>query len=269
MAEKRREGAEVRDKLYMLYTQHDLATLKKAKATLDHKEQVTKIRIRHEELLEAEIRLIEAESDVAALNERNAGIVQRRETERQIMRDAEDESRRVKEIARKALDVCKDISAEADAAGNMEYFQTISPDLTVQDLETDIASEESKLEYIHAHNPHAIRDFERRQVDVDRFKEKIAESEEKLKSISRGITKIREHWEPELDKLIAEISDAFSYNFEQIGCAGEVSVHKDDDFDNWAVQIKVKFRSDHLSSILLLTTRRTNTFSEKTKPSKS
>ena len=29
-------------------------------------------------------------------------------------------------------------------------------------------------------------------------------------------------WEPELDKLVKEISNAFAYNFEQIGCAGEV-----------------------------------------------
>jgi chromosome segregation ATPase len=203
---------------------------------------VAKIRRCHDELLEAEIRFIEAKSDVAALNERNAGIVQQLEEERQVVKEAELESKKVKETARRALEVCQAIRAEADAAGNLEYFQNISPDLTVRDLETDIASEESKLDYIHANNPNAIVDFERRQIAVDKLKEKTEETEEKLEKIGRRITEIRSEWEPELDKLIAEISDAFSYNFEQIGCAGEVGVHKDDDFDNWAVQIKVKFR---------------------------
>ena len=246
----RQEGAEVQEKLDNLHTQHDLAILRKAKAALEHKDQVAKVWACHEELLEAEVRLIEAKSDVAALSERNAGIVQSLDAERQIMKEVEVDSKRVKETARKALEVCQEISAEAEADGNMEYFRTVSHDLTVQDVEADIASEESKLEYIHASNPNAIRDFEKRQVEVEKFNEKIAEAGEKLERFGRQITKIRHSWEPELDKLIEEISDAFSYNFEQIGCAGEVGIHKDEDFDNWAVQIKVKFRSDKIIPLL-------------------
>jgi hypothetical protein len=45
-----------------------------------------------------------------------------------------------------------------------------------------------------------------------------------------------------VDQLISQINDAFSYNFEQISCAGEVGVHKDEDFEKWAIEIKVKFR---------------------------
>jgi chromosome segregation ATPase len=74
------------------------------------------------------------------------------------------------------------------------------------------------------------------------LKAKILETEASLETIAQNVMKIRGKWEPKLDTLIAKISDAFSYNFEQIGCAGEVNVHKDDDFDQWAIQIKVKFR---------------------------
>ena len=52
-----------------------------------------------------------------------------------------------------------------------------------------------------------------------------------------------QQWEPQLDELIAKISEAFADNFSKIQCAGEVVVYKDEeDFDQWAIQIKVKFR---------------------------
>ncbi len=123
-----------------------------------------------------------------------------------------------------------------------DWLNQMSEDATVEDLETEIAAEESKLEYIHANNPNAIKQFEERQALIDSLKAKNEETEIKLAKIARRITKIREIWEPELDNLIAKISDAFAWNFEQIGCAGEVSVHKDEDFNLWAIQIKVKFR---------------------------
>ena len=54
---------------------------------------------------------------------------------------------------------------------------------------------------------------------------------------------MRGRWEPELDGVIARISEAFADNFARIHCAGEVGIYKDpDDFERWAVQIKVKFR---------------------------
>jgi hypothetical protein len=239
---KQNEGAENTDLIKKLRIQHDHAVLRKAKQTLDYKDQITKIRQCHEELLEAEIRLIEAQSDVAGLKERNAGIVEQRDLEKEKVRTIEEEATRVKEIARRALAVCKELLDDPANQGFLDQFSNPPEGVTVEQLQMDIAAEESKLEYIHANNPNAIRDYERRQVEVDQLKEKISETETKLEKIARNITKIRGKWEPELDKLIAEISDAFSYNFEQIGCAGEVSVHKDDDFDQWAIQIKVKFR---------------------------
>jgi chromosome segregation ATPase len=117
-------------------------------------------------------------------------------------------------------------------------------------LETEIAAEEAKLEFVHANNPNAIRDFETRQLQLDKLKEKISGAEEKLETVDCEITRVRGIWEPALDRLISEISEAFSINFEQIGCAGEVSVHKDEDFDLWAVDIKVKFRYEQLIGVM-------------------
>lgn len=144
------------------------------------------------------------------------------------------------------MTVCSVITSDPENQEHLPLFTLLyneNPDgHTVESLQMDIAAEESKLELIHAGNPNAIKEYEKRQIDVDKLTTKIKESEASLMAIAEEISKIRSKWEPELDTLIAKISDAFSFNFEQIGCAGEVNVHKDDDFEQWAIQIKVKFR---------------------------
>ncbi|RDL37308.1 Uncharacterized protein BP5553_04741 [Venustampulla echinocandica] len=250
LEEKRQSGVEFRARLKKLQIQHDHAVLRKAKVALDHKELVAKIRASHEELLEAEIRLIEATSDVEALTERNRDIHQHLEDERRQVKQMEDESKEVKRRAASALQVCQEIRSDPANERHLEHFGSIPHDMTIENLEMEIQTESSKLEYVHANNPNAIKDFERRQVEVNRLQEKAADTERKLERMGRQITEVRGRWEPALDKLIEEISEAFSYNFEQIGCAGEVSVHKDDDFDNWAIQIRVKFRENETLQLL-------------------
>ena len=226
-----------------MYAEHDNHVFRKSQLALDHKDVVAKIRVCHSRLIEAKIRLIETNSDITSLNERNREIRERVDREEELVRAVEEESKRVKSVASRALEVCNEISAEPD----FEIFRAAvgredEEGLTVEILDQEIAAEESKLEFIHANNPNAIRDFEARQKDVERLTEKVASQAKRLTDLDRYITVIRNKWEPELDSLVAKISEAFSFNFEQIGCAGQVSVHKDDDFENWAIQIKVRFR---------------------------
>jgi chromosome segregation ATPase len=213
----------------------------RAHKALEYKEKVEAIRSCHEALLEAEIRLIESQSDVETLEERNSDIVQSQEQERQKVKEIERESKMVTDRARRALEVCRAVNDEEDEA-TRERLSGLAEDLTVEALELDIAAEESKLDFIQANNPNAIAQFERFQTTVDRLKAKVDEADNRLEKIQEKINKVRGKWEPELDRLISEISDAFAYNFEQIGCAGEVSVEKTDDFEDWAIKIKVKFR---------------------------
>lgn len=247
---KEAEGIEIQGRMKHLRNQHDHAVFRKAEKALIHKEQVAHIRRCHEELLDAEIRLIEANSDVEALVERNRDTTARVEEEKNNVIQAEQNVEGSRAKAERLTPIVRDIYAEAEATGNGHYFRELPKDMAVEALEMEIAAEESKLEFIHASNPNAIRDFEKRQLDIDKLKAKVDEANEKLKRVSLHITKVRDKWEPELDKLIAEISEAFSYNFEQIGCAGEVGVHKDEDFEQWSIQIKVKFRENETLQIL-------------------
>lgn len=242
MKEKQLASTERRDRIKALKVQIDADGMKKAQKALDYKECVSAIRDRHGELLEAEIMLIEAKSDVASLKERNQDIDQRLAEERQKAEDAEAESARAQAVARRAIAICQTLSSDPENAPYLDRFKDVPDDKTVEDLEHEIAAEESKLEFTNANNPNAIRDFEKFGAEVERLKTKVSDAEEKLETISEKITEVRGIWEPALDSLIERISEAFSYNFEQIGCAGEVGVHKDEDFDLWAIQIKVKFR---------------------------
>ncbi|KAK5726395.1 Structural maintenance of chromosomes protein 5 [Elasticomyces elasticus] len=89
---------------------------------------------------------------------------------------------------------------------------------------------------------HAIEKLSRRKEAVDAG----------LEALETDLTDIWEQWEPELDRLIGQISEAFAENFAKIQLAREVSVHKDEDFEQWAIQIKVKVSERAVSTIFYL-----------------
>jgi structural maintenance of chromosomes protein 5 len=239
---KQSEILEIRQRINQLEIEVENLVLKKTALALQHKDEVERLRSCHESYLEAEVRLAEAKSDVASLTERNKGIAQQLEEERRLVAEVEREAKLAKEAASKALDVCKATLAEEEEGPNKEHFQNVNTNMTLEELHHEIEAERSKLEFIHDGNQGALKEFESRQLTIQKLNDKIDEIGRRLEKVSRQVSEIRQMWEPELDKLVKEISNAFAYNFEQIGCAGEVGVHKDEDFDLWAIEIKVKFR---------------------------
>ncbi|KAH8684630.1 P-loop containing nucleoside triphosphate hydrolase protein [Tricladium varicosporioides] len=250
LAAKETEGSEYQARIRNLQVKHDSTVLMKAKQVLEYRNVIEKIRSSHEDLLEAQIRLIEAKSDVESLKIRHRDIDQKLENEQRIAKEAEDISKVAKREASAALAVCQQLRADPENAAHLDAWGKIGDDITLDSLQDEIRAEQAKLEFVHANNPNALRDFEKRQSDIDKMKEKIGEAERRINKLSRKIKEIRDEWEPALDTLIGEISTAFAHNFEEIGCAGEVGVHKDEDFDLWAVEIKVKFRETEPLQIL-------------------
>ncbi|OBT68462.1 hypothetical protein VE03_02949 [Pseudogymnoascus sp. 23342-1-I1] len=230
-----------RARMREIEAQTDELVLKKNTLSIEYKALVQGIRTAHLSLQEAKFRLIEAASDVESLKEHSSDITRRVHEERQNYERANDEYKIVKAQAIGVHDQCIAILAKGN---DKEYYETIDKDLTMEQLEQDIDAEKSKLDYIHDGNPGALREFESRQVTIDRLTATITSARAELASLDHSIATLRAQWEPELDKLIASISAAFAHNFEQIGCAGEVGVHKDEDFDLWAIEIRVKFREN-------------------------
>ena len=235
LGEIREERQRVRD----MENKCDEVALEKARVALRHREQLDIIQAAHRDLLEAQVLLIEAKSDVAGLKERNADIVKKLEEEG---RAVEQLGRELEECKLKARELLGKIEQLTDDAQRKEELSSIAQNKTVEEMDEYIAAEKAKLELIHAADPGVLREFENRAQQIDRLRKQKAEKEQELEGIADKIRRIRERWEPMLDDLVSKINDAFSYNFEQINCAGEVGVHKDEDFDKWAIEIKVKFR---------------------------
>jgi chromosome segregation ATPase len=246
LASKEEELACTIKTINTMRVRHDeKVVVKKTAQVLEHKRNVENIRACHADFIEATMRLIEAKSDVEGLRERNQDIEKRLEQESDIVAEAVEKAAEARSRAKRAMKTVKEIQAEASLDGTEEFFRSdlVAPEgVTVEEREGEIELEEAKLQFMHADNPNAIRDFERRKADLERLQGKISAAETKLAELSHNITEIRGKWEPQLDELIGEISEAFAYNFEQIGCAGEVGIHKDEDFEEWSVEIKVKFR---------------------------
>ncbi|KAI1504987.1 P-loop containing nucleoside triphosphate hydrolase protein [Biscogniauxia marginata] len=234
---------ECRARMLEYSAEEDELTIEKARLVLQHKEQLSNIRDAHQALLEVQIRLIEAESDVKGLEERNSDIKQRLDHEKAHITNAKAESDRLKAEATAAKRKVE-MAVASDKEKRLPYLTELAGEKTVQDLDDEIGAEQSKLEYVHAVDPGVLRQFEKRAQEIQNLTHHKEELTNKLENLGRKIQDLMQKWEPGIDELISKINDAFSYNFEQISCAGEVGIHKDEDFEQWSIEIKVKFREN-------------------------
>jgi chromosome segregation ATPase len=203
---------------------------------------VTQLRTFHESLIEAEIRLIEATSESDALKNENRDIlqkVQRKQGEIENLNERNETLRNeYKQLLRTTQD---DLNSLTPEEKDMVQEYRNLPDLAA--LEQEVAAVTARLEMIAPGNSGILKAHKKRAEDIMKTQEILDEYTISLQGTKEKIAEVREQWEPELDALIAKISSAFAHNFEQIGCAGEVSVNKDEeDFDNWSIQISVRFR---------------------------
>lgn len=132
--------------------------------------------------------------------------------------------------------------AIADDVSSLERLNEVCSGKTLDDIDGDIDAKNASLEVMHRVDPQVLRQFEKRARDIQDLGRRKEELTHKLESLSGQIEELMRVWVPQVDALVARINEAFSHNFEQISCAGEVGVHKDEDFEQWAIEIKVKFR---------------------------
>lgn len=114
---------------------------------------------------------------------------------------------------------------------------------TIAQLEDEIQSVSARLEMMSGGDGSVVKTYENREIQIAKTKESLEKHIADLEEAQAKIAEIKGPFVEQLDALIAKISDAFAHNFAQIGCAGEVSVYKDeDDFNAWSIQISVRFR---------------------------
>ncbi|KAM7208898.1 SMC5-like protein [Naviculisporaceae sp. PSN 640] len=241
IAQKKAALDEAKARIGEYALEQDKIVLEKAKAVLEHQKRVTSIRDAYQAFLEASLILIEASSDVEALKTKNAEIVQRLDQEKKNVDELERKRVASHEFATAAR---AEIQGFLDGGDLPVELSDMAKSRTSEDVEQELSAEKAKLDVIQASNPMALEEFERWAAKIERERANHANQEKRLEELNRKIETIRGQWEPRLDELVGQINDAFSYNFEQISCAGEVGVHKDEDFDKWAIEIKVKFREN-------------------------
>lgn len=199
------------------------------------------LRRMHEQLVEAEVRLVEANSELESLQVENAEINQGVEELRNTIAQLEQQKRNLRNEWNRIRD-----AVQADIQNMSVEERTIMQEYSqlpsIEDLNNEIEAVNTRLELMAEGNPQAVQAYETRERDIANREAALAVIAENLETTREQITAIREQWEPELDTLIATISDSFSHNFAQIGCAGQVGVHKDEDFEKWSIQIQVRFR---------------------------
>ncbi|KAI7552983.1 structural maintenance of chromosomes 5 smc5, partial [Hortaea werneckii] len=242
------------DAQFRIMTEGDEAVLRKGQLALDYANQVSSLRDLHRPALEASIVSIEARSDFESIQERNAEDRERLVQREQEVRELTEEKNRQRAKGDALGSECARVS-QVWSEETAELYQRETKEWEPDRLETEIQSVQARLEMAAgdgtAGGQRVIAEFERRAREITEGYDRKAVVDESLKDLEENITEVRGRWEPELHGVIARISEAFADNFARIHCAGEVGIYKDpDDFERWAVQIKVKFREHEQLSIL-------------------
>ncbi|PPR00237.1 hypothetical protein CVT24_004948 [Panaeolus cyanescens] len=56
-----------------------------------------------------------------------------------------------------------------------------------------------------------------------------------------GEDELDDHWQPSLEELVSSIGKKLSAAFDRIGCAGEIRISENEDYEEWAIDVLVKF----------------------------
>jgi len=230
----------MRVRLKAISKKQDDIAMQRAQIALDYAEAVEALRDCHYRLHEAEIMLIEASSDFEILKERNRSVTELIQSQKRQVDELLNMTNKNRAEAQRLMSIIQDMIA---ADEELKVFaEDLSREQSVEEHEAEIESEKARLELMHEGNGGVIREFESRQKKIETLTARLQDTNHALGELDDKIKELRDQWEPELDGLVAKISNSFSTNMEQISCAGEVGVFKDEDFDQWAIQIRVKFR---------------------------
>lgn len=233
-----------RSRVQAIKDEQDKLYLQKAEQSLGVMTRVITLQKLQSDLFEAQVLAIEAQSDLEVMNARNHEIrVMLEQKQVEVTRLAR-ESDHVKGIAQDRLHKCNRLITDGLSDKETDLHDLIQRELKTEDeWEADIEATAARLEMFHEGNPAIIQEFEGRAKEIERLRGKLAQLGEELAAMDGRIAEVRQKWEPELDALVANISEAFGENFARIGCAGEVTVYKDpENFDQWAINIGVRFR---------------------------
>ncbi|KAJ5889483.1 hypothetical protein N7504_010293 [Penicillium tannophilum] len=253
----------MRERVTDTRNKQDLLANKKAKAGAEYADAVEKISEAYRELCKVCILHGEAKSELQILRLRHseyAKMIEQKAVEARQIKAAYLES---KEHGKTLMRTAKRLSNEIkERPGGEEIAEMMSPaDYNIDHFNADMESARARLDLTQGGSANMIKEFEDRERKIERLRNKLSDFQAKMAELQRAINEVRSTWEPRLDALISRISDAFSDSFQRIGCAGQVCLDKvetetangepgSSEFDQWSIQIWVKFRENESLSLL-------------------
>ncbi|TKA81880.1 hypothetical protein B0A55_01578 [Friedmanniomyces simplex] len=232
----------------------DELTIEKGQLAIDYANAVNSLRDLIVSHVEAQIWGIEARSDVEKLKARTV-------EEKERLKAREIEVAQLLEVKARTKAAGEELRGACQQVGLLferdEKLRDVHDE--IEEKAWDPAQLDTEIESLHARldmtdggpgGQHMLREYEERAKKIEMLIKKRDSVQADLEELEGRIAEIRGQWEPRLDELVAEISDAFAENFGRIQCVGEVGVHKDEDFELWAIQIRVKFRDNEPLSLL-------------------
>ncbi|GFF24475.1 structural maintenance of chromosomes protein 5 [Aspergillus udagawae] len=253
---------EMRIRVLDIRGRQDQISIQKAKANLEYADAVENLRRLQEEVTQLSIRLIEGLSDCTTLRERSQHHKTRLDEKNSEVKAAHEDVKAQAEAVGKMVDQANRAVRVVNEQEDLREFMPTLVEHTLEQLEADIDSERAHLELVQGGNANVIKEFEEREKQIEKLRDKVTEFQNQLSEYDHAINEIRGKWEPKLEELVKSISDAFSDSFARIGCAGQVTLDKAEDeegpngepggsnFDQWSIQIQVKFRENENLSIL-------------------
>ncbi|TKY49621.1 Structural maintenance of chromosomes protein 5 [Spatholobus suberectus] len=122
---------------------------------------------------------------------------------------------------------------------------------TIEELEAAIQDTTSQANSILFVTHNILEQYEDRQRQIEDLAAKLETDKKESTRCLAELNNIKGKWLPTLRNLVAKINETFSFNFQEMAVAGEVSLDEHDmDFDQFGIHIKVKFRENGQLQVL-------------------
>ncbi|CAK8680378.1 unnamed protein product [Clavelina lepadiformis] len=122
-------------------------------------------------------------------------------------------------------------------------FNNLPNDLA--EIEAKIYEYQARLDCCGETDPKAFDEFEARKKEIKFLESEVTHMLSHLQNKRDEMDKVKKRWLTPLREIISKINSHFSQYFAQMGCAGEVDLHaeNENDFGKYGIRIRVKFRS--------------------------
>ena len=118
---------------------------------------------------------------------------------------------------------------------------------TIEQLEMDIAQAEAIQQCSSSVDENVIKDFEIRAKRIEELRREFEKKNQKLTNHQNNYENTKNEWMGQVEEMISTINSKFSDLFKLLKCAGEISLGRPDnleDFSRYGICIKVSFRNE-------------------------